>query len=108
MSLPAKARFYFKGEEISAQYINVGWFVTESGLTDTMVILDYPEEWDKLIMYEYEYTPEEVVKRVKKLMDKKPDYVDFLLGDDKDRWEIEVPLISKGDELFIEDEDLFI
>lgn len=100
MSLPAKARFYLNGEEISEQYINVGWFVTESGLTHVMLELDYPVEWDELRMYEYIYTPMDVVKRVKKLMDKDPDYVDRILNE-KREFEIEMSLS-------VEDEDLFI
>lgn len=102
MSLPSRAKFYLKGEEISNQFINVGWFITDDCLTREMITLDYPDEWDKLIMYGQKYSLEEVLKRVHKFMVDKPEVVQMLL-DEKEQIEIKFSLKE-----IIKDEDVLI
>jgi len=102
MSLPSQAIFYLKEKEVSRQFVNIGWFITDNALNNLIMELDYPEEWDILHLYYHDYTIAEIIKRAKRMLEKER-------RRKEDKWEMEIMFNSEKEKIIsLKDEDFFI
>ena len=64
MSLPTYAVFYFEEKKVASVFVNCGWHCSPESVT--RVIKDirkegkFPDEWDKVLLYNALYTKEEI------------------------------------------------
>ena len=66
MSLPSWTLFFNDGCEISETFVNCGWFYSDDLVPRLFHEMagQFPEVWDKVIMYGVTYTRDEVMQLV--------------------------------------------